>query len=165
MLPKDLKSQQLLTEYDNNDPDPHLGTFLNKTKCAMVAVYDFASNGGVIGTIPLNDDLGNPAKLPPGAIVTNVVANVITQPTSLGAATVGLGSNISGATADLMAQTAKASLPVGFVAGAPVGTAASWVGPIPASDFGLQVQATIAAAALTAGKIYYNIEYVINKLT
>lgn len=165
MLPKDRKSQQLLAAYDANDPDPHIGTFLNKTKCALVAVYDFTVNGGAISTIPLLDDEGNPALLPPGSIVTNVTANVIIQPTSAGAATVGLGSNIAASTTDLMAQTAKASLTVGFLAGTPVGTAATWKGPVPASDFGLQVHATIVAAALTAGKIYYNIEYVINNLT
>ncbi len=165
MFPKDTKSQQLLAAYNANDPDPRIGTFLNKTKNSLCAVYDFSVEGGAIATLPLLDDMGNPAILPQGAIVTNVVCNVITALASAGSATLALGSGNSGATTDLLGATAKASLASGLVAGVPVGTAATSVGPLNASAAGCQVQATIAVATLTAGKIYFNIDYWINSIT
>lgn len=164
MFPKIEKYQRLIANYDATDPHPEIGTILNRTKNAMVAVYDFAVEGGAIGTLKLLDDQGNKAILPPGAIITNVVANVITGVTSLGAATLAFGSGVGGATADLLAATAKAALGVGFVDGIPAGTAATWVGPVTVG-LGSQLTVTVAAAALTAGKIYFNIEYVNNSLT
>lgn len=173
MFPKDAISQKLLAAMNAKDPyagpqtnnwQPSVGTVVDRTKCFMRAVYDFTVLGGVASTIPLNDDQGNAAVLPQGAIVTNVVAHVITQPTSAGSATVALGSNISAATTDLMAATAKASLTVGFVAGVPVGTAATWVGPV-TGQTGSQIQVTIGTAALTAGKIYYCVEFLISATT
>lgn len=163
MFPKDLKQQTKLGLLNARDPVPGIGTVLDKTKCCMVAVYDFAVDGGAIGTLSLLDDQGNPAILPAGAIVTNVVANVITAPTSAGLATVSLGTFASSSVTNLLGATAIASL-TGFVAGVPVGTAATWVGPVPAGE-GLQLRAAIAAFALTAGKIYFVVEYVVCKLT
>lgn len=169
MLPKDAKSQQLLASYNDTDPTPHLGTLLNRTKCAMVATYDFSVNGGAVGTIPLLQDDGNPANLPKGAIVTKAMLNVITAPLSGGSATIAFGTAISAATGDLLAATAKASLTTGLHDGIPDGTAANAKGPVPtgsgAFDAGTVITATIAVAALTAGKIYVNIEYYINSLT
>lgn len=158
MFPKDALSQKNITRANSFDPLPFAGTVMDRTKNFMRVVYDFAVLGGLVSTIPLVDDQGNPAILPQGAIVTNVTAHVITQPTSGGSATVALGSAIAAATTDLMAATAIASLTVGFVAGTPVGTAATWKGPVTAAN-GSQMQVTIATAALTAGKIYYMVEY------
>lgn len=159
MLPKN--KQYLLDNYNNVDPHPQLGTFVDRTKNAMVVVYDFDAQGGATGTLKLLDDQGNPAIFPQGAIITNVVANVITDLTSGGLATVSLGLLT---TTDLLAATNFDDL-TGFVAGVPVGTAASWVGPVTATEPGSQITATIGVAALTAGKVYFNIEYVINSLT
>lgn len=165
MFPKDAKMQALLARGNNFDPLPGVGSVLDKTKCLLRAIYDFTVSGGAISTILLLDDQGNPAVLPLGAIVTNVVAHAIVAVTSAGAATVSLGSGIAGSVVDLQAATAKASLSLGaFVAGVPVGTAATWVGPVTAQA-GSQVQVAIAAAALTAGKVAYFIEYVISTST
>lgn len=160
MFPIDTKSQALLARGNNYDPLPGMGTIIHKTKNCMKALYDFSVLGGATGSLLLVDDQGNPAILPLNAIVTNVVCIVLTAVTSAGSATVALGSNIAAATTDLMAATAKASLASGFVAGVPVGTAATWVGPVTAQA-GSQVQATIGTAALTAGKLEYIIEYII----
>lgn len=165
MFPKDARSQALLVRGNAFDPLPGIGSVVDKTKCLLRAIYDFTVLGGAIATIPLVDDQGNAAVLPQGAIVTNVVAHVIVAVTSAGAATVSLGSNIAGSVVDLQAATAKATLALGaFVAGVPVGTAATWVGPV-TSQNGSQVQVAVAAAALTAGKIAYFIEYVISTST
>lgn len=158
-FPIDTKNQALLGLMNNRDPYPGSGTILHKTKNAVKCIYDFAVLGGAVATIPLVDDQGNPCTLPQNAIVTNVTAYVITAVTSAGSSTTALGSNISSATTDLMSATAKASLSIGaFVAGTPVGTAATWVGPVTAQA-GSVVQVTNAVAALTAGKIEYLIEY------
>lgn len=134
-----------------------LGPVIHKTPNVLKAVYDFSKLGGAIGDIALNDDLGNPAVLPKGAIVKRSYAYVITAVTSAGSATVALKAASS---ADLMAATAKASLTVTtLVEGACDGTVAKMVGPLAADK---QVKVTVAAAALTAGKIQYYIEYVIS---
>lgn len=161
MFPKSEKYQALIDSYNARDPHPEIGTILDRTKNAMVAVYDFDVDGGTVGVINLVDDKGDPAVLPPGAIVTNVVANTITDLTSGGLATISLGVI---ADADLAAADAFSNYVAGFKAGAPVGTAATWVGPVVAG-LGSRIYAKVAVAALTAGKIYFNIEYVINKLT
>lgn len=158
-FPVDTKNQALLGLMNNRDPYPGSGTILHKTKNAVKCVYDFAVLGGAIATIPLVDDQGNPCTLPLNAIVTNVTAYVITAVTSAGSSTTSLGSNIAGSVTDLMAATAKATLSIGaFVAGAPIGTAATWVGPVTAQA-GSVVQVANAVAALTAGKVEYLIEY------
>lgn len=158
MFPNDSTGNALLASVNTRAPDEGLGTVVHKTKNLLCAVYDFAVNGGLVSTINLVDDQGNPAILPKGALVTNVVARVITAATSGGSATVSLGLLTA---IDLMAATAVASLTLGAnVAGVPVGTAATWVGPVTATG-GTQVTAGIAVAALTAGKIKYFIEYVI----
>lgn len=158
MYPKDALSQKNLSRANAYDPLPGSGTVLDRTKCLMRAVYDFSVLGGAIATIVLNDDQGNPAILPQGAIVTNVVLHVITSVTSAGAATLSLGSGIAASIVDLLAATAKASLVPTFLAGIPVGTAATFVGPVTAVG-GSQLQVAVGTAALTAGKIYFLVEY------
>lgn len=162
MFPKDTVSQKNLARANAYDPLPGSGTIMDRTKCNMVVVYDFAVNGGAISTIPLNDDQGNAAFLPQGAIVTNVVCHVITAVTSSG--TTGLALNcLTGG--DLVASQVKGTLTIGaYVAGVPVGTAATRVGPVTAAG-GTQVAATIITTAITAGKIYFDIEYVIHNIT
>jgi hypothetical protein len=112
--------------------------------------YSFAVDGGAISTITLTTQKGL-QKLPAGAIVKQVIIDVLTEPTSSGLATVALGAN---STTDLLAATAIASL-TGRVAGVPVGTAATAVKVT--AETGLKV--TIAAFALTAGKFNVFVEW------
>lgn len=157
MFPKDATSQKNLARANNYDPLPGSGTVIDRTKCLMRAVYDFAVLGGAISTIPLVDDQGNPATLPQGAIVTSVVAHTVTSVTS--SAVTGIALNLLTA-GDMQASQVKATLAAGtFVAGTPVGTAATWVGPVTAVG-GTQLAVTIITTAVTAGKIYYFVEYV-----
>jgi hypothetical protein len=152
-----ISNSTLLAAAIADSPLEGLGLEVHRCKNMMKVIYDFSVLGGAIGDIFLLDDQGNKAILPTGAIVTNTVCNVITAVTSAGSATVALKLLNS---ADLMGATAKASLASGFVAGVPVGTAATWVGPVTAQA-GTQVKATVAVAALTAGKLQFFIEYVI----
>jgi hypothetical protein len=164
MFPKDALSQKLMARANACDPLPNSGTVIDRSKNLMRVIYDFTVNGGAVGTIPLVDDQGNAAILPQGAIVTNVTAHVLVAGTTSASGTLALGSNISAATTDLMGATAMASLTLGaFVAGTPVGTAATWKGPVTAVA-GSQIQATIATGALTAGKVAYLVEYVVSTL-
>ena len=110
--------------------------------------YDFARDGGAVGDIALRGDT-----IPAGAIVRNGVVHVITAVTSGGAATVALKLQTAG---DVLAATAKASLSLAAVLDVvPVDTAATSI----LTTSALQVVATVATAALTAGKIVVALEY------
>lgn len=132
-----------------------MGTLLERTKNHVTAVYDFAVLGGAVSTLALKDLDGNTCTLQSGAIITNVIAHVVTACTSGGSATVSLGANT---TTDLMGATAVASLSLNaLLAGVPVGTAATAVRLT--ADRNISV--AIAVAALTAGKVNYHIEYIL----
>jgi hypothetical protein len=109
------------------------------------ATYDFAEHGGVVGAIPLD------LTLPAGAIIYNGFANVVTDPTSGGSATVAI--SIQGAN-DLLTATAIASV-TGALDLVPDGTAAETI--VLTTDKTLTV--TVAVAALTAGKIDVYLQY------
>lgn len=159
---KDTSSQALLNKANRTAPLEGIGTVVDRSKNLMVAVYDFAVSGGVSGsTNYLLDDAGNVATLPLGAIVTNVVGDVITTMASSGAGAATISLSLLTAT-DLMSAKNSAALvsSAPFVAGAPVGTAATWVGPV-TSVYGSQISARIASGTVTAGKVKYFIEYVI----
>ncbi len=140
-------------------PSEELGRELHKSKNVLKAIYDFAVLGGAVGDVLLVDDDGQAAMIPAKAVVTRAWSETITSVLSSGSATV--AGKLVGA-ADIQAATAKATLVAGaFVEGVPVGTAATFVkqsGAAPA-----QVKATIAVAALTAGKIAYYLEYVLSE--
>lgn len=140
-----LRNTGLLTRCNKATPHEGLGTELNGMGNQLKAIYDFSVSGGAIGDIALLDSEGNAATLPSGAIITKVLVDVITAPTSLGAATVALKAQTA---ADLLAATAKASV-TGLLDGVPVATAATSI-KLTADR---QVYATVAVAALTAGKI------------
>jgi len=111
--------------------------------------YDFAKDGGAIGDIELRGDA-----LPEGAIVVDGLVHVKTACTSGGSATVALKLLSA---ADVMAATAVASLSLNaIIATKPVGTAAS---AILNTTAGIGLTATVAVAALTAGKIVVALEY------
>lgn len=117
------------------------------------AVYDFSKQGGAVGIVNLQDEDGKDAVLPKGAIIKQVICHVITAVTSGGAATVSLGANTA---VDLLAATAKATFSLdALVAGIPVSTAATSVRTTAKEA----LTASIAVAALTAGKIECFNEY------
>lgn len=155
IFPQDTKNQTLLSIANARDPLPGIGTIINQTKNMMRVTYDFSVLGGAATTIALVDDQGNTAALPKGAFVTNVVANVLTQPLP---STSSVSLYVL-ADQDLMATKAQSAL-TGSLAGVPIGTAATWKGPITAT-LGSPVNALITGSALTAGKIQWFIEYVI----
>lgn len=157
IFPQDLKNQALLTRANNYDPLPGIGNIANWTKNMLRVTYDFSVLGGAATTIGLLDDQGNAAILPKGAIVTSAVVNVLT---SVSATTSSVEvSLLTGG--DLVANTTPTAINTGsFVAGVPVGTAATWRGPVTAT-MGTQPTITIAASALTAGKFEVFLEYVI----
>lgn len=162
MFENNVKGAALRAALDKTSPHEGLGEAVHKTKCMLVAVYDYSVLGGAVGDIGLKDDAGNDAILPKGAVVTSVIVAVLTTVTSGGAATVAFKALADG---DLLAATGKASLvsTAGsqYTLGIPVMSDVSkFVGPVTA-DAGAQVKAQVAAAALTAGKIKVFIEYII----
>jgi hypothetical protein len=111
--------------------------------------YDFAKDGGAIGTVALR---GN--KLPSGAIITSGMIHVITAVTSGAAVTVELGVETDD---DVLASTLKADLDTGdLLDTVPVGTAAT---AILTTTAGAGVTMTIGVAAITAGKVVVALEY------
>ena len=130
-----------------------LGTRLvRETKHVMRARYDFSDQGGSdVGSITLKDVNGGNAVLPDGAIITNVIFDVLTAPVSSGSATLAFTAQSA---ADLKAALAYGSW-TGLVAGIPVGTAATAI-KLTASR---TLTMAIAVATLTAGKIDMIIEY------
>jgi len=107
-------------------------------------VYDFAVNGGAIGTIPL------PVALPSGALAWGVTEEVITAPTSSGSTgTIQLSVPTDGPLT--AAQTANGALT----------NSNTFSTQVPLLMTAIrQLQVVIATAALTAGKIKYFIHYV-----
>jgi len=162
MFENSTKGTAQRNEANRAAPNENLGEAVHKTKCMLVAVYDFAVLGGAVSTINLLDDNSNAALLPVGAVVTEVVCAVLTTVTSGGSATVSCDLLVA---ADLMAATAKASLvqTAGsqYTLGKPVmSDVTKFVGPVSAVG-GSNVTVTIGTAALTAGKIKYFISYFI----
>jgi hypothetical protein len=114
------------------------------------ARFDFAVDGGAVGDITLRGD-----SLPAGAIVLNAYTDVTTAPTSGGSATVAL--KLASA-ADLNAADA--------IAGAPYTQGVHNLDKMTAGGTRLKlaaaqsVKATVAVAALTAGKFDVLVEYI-----
>lgn len=112
--------------------------------------YDFAKHGGAVGDIVVD-----PKLIPKGAVITSGVIHVLTALTSGGAATI--AAKVTGAN-DILAATAVASFSLGALLDVvPVGTAATMVKAAAYKDLTL----TVAAFALTAGKMTIALEYMI----
>lgn len=129
------------------------------TQRSVRCTYDFTNVGGAISAINLKssttDALLKPATnctLPKGAIVWEAFVDTVTTPTSGGSATIALSTGQTAA--DLLAATAIASY-TGILAAIPVGTAAAAI-KLTADRV---PTATVATAALTAGKFYVIINY------
>lgn len=114
--------------------------------------YDFATHGGAVGAITLTALSG---VLPDNAVITRCTQESITDLTSGGSATVKLG--YTGNDDAFLAATAytDASFDVEIV------TARNAEVPVKVNNAsGVNVLATVATAALTAGKFRLHVEYV-----
>lgn len=121
-----------------------------------VGEYDFAVDGGAVGTITLRgvDAAGN--EVPNGAVIMGGYVEVLTAFTSGGAATVAVNSQAAG---DLVAAAAVSGAPwstTGRKSVIPVFTGATTV----KTTATRQLAITIATAALTAGKARVVVFYV-----
>lgn len=115
--------------------------------------YDFAVDGGGIGSITMRA-IGGGA-LPSGAIITDSIVEVLTIPTSGGAATIAVQAEAAN---DVVAAAAISGAPwssLGRKAGIPLSAATS----VKTTAARTPV-AVIAAAALTAGKFRVSLEYI-----
>lgn len=130
-------------------PDPNLPVNFGGEHASVrrsVGFYDFAVDGGAVGTIALRGD-----KVPAIAYILGYKIVVDTAVTSGGAATAALGATANG---DLVAAT--------VVSGAPwstTGPKAEVRGQTAVGD-DTALQLTVAVAALTAGKFRVIVEWV-----
>ncbi len=147
-----LTSQALIDRMNTFSPLEGSGTELHQTKNCVKAVWDFAVQGGAVGTLNLKDDQGDEIVLPAGAIITGGMIDVLTAMDSAGGTgTIALGANTG---VDLLAAVDADTLS-DLVAIVPVGTAATAVKLTAASN----VKLDIGTEALTAGKIAVYLEY------
>ena len=117
-------------------------------------MYDFSTQGGAASAISLTDAAGAVQTLPGAAVIANVWLEGVTDNTSGGSATVALGY-VGQATAFLGATAFNHAMwNVSAVTKQTVVVATGKIGVAPVS-----VLATIADAALTAGKWYIWVEY------
>jgi hypothetical protein len=117
------------------------------------AVYDFAVNGGVQGTIVLRAKA-----IPKGAIVTGGTIVVDTAVTSAGSATVAV--QVEGA-GDVVATTAKASWTTGVKNVLPADTTGSITAATKVKTTAVRdISIVIATADLTAGKFHVILDYI-----
>lgn len=110
------------------------------------ARYDFAVDGGAIGTIPISDGQD---KIPANAVILGGFVEVDTAVTSGGAGTLAIQVESAG---DIIAAAAVSGAPwstTGRKSVIPVFTGATTVKTTAARD----ISAVIAAAALTAGVV------------
>jgi hypothetical protein len=120
-------------------------------QCAY-AKYSFTLDGGAIGAItPSITSL-----LPDNAIIVGATVNSTTAVTSLGSATVAVGTTAGSAADSILAATAKATLSLDAILnGVPV-----LATPVKLTAAG-SINVTVAAAALTAGVIEVFVYYVL----
>lgn len=146
-------SENLITGREEHEPaQSSVGVRAPSGKGKVVAEYDFDDAGGVIGTIYLPHD-----PLPVGAVVTNSYMDVLTVPTSGGAATIAVQIE---AADDILAAT--------VISGAPWSSTGrkDTDAPEPGTESGYikttelrQLAIVIAVADLTAGRFKVIIEY------
>ena len=134
-----------------------LGTFVVKQKVHVaIASYDFAVQGGVIGTGNLiNVETKKAATLPKNALIVDCVIDVQTPATTSASGTIALGTGQAGN--DLKGALAAASY-TGRVACVPVGTAATMI-KLTADR---TMTYTIDTGAITAGKFNVIVQYVLS---
>jgi hypothetical protein len=113
--------------------------------------YDFAVQGGAVGSANFKNEDGKDCVLPSKGIIRDVLFDVITAGTTSASGTFAVTAQSAG---DLKAALAAASW-TGLLAGIPVGTAATAI-KLTADR---TLVGTIATGALTAIKVYALIEY------
>ena len=115
--------------------------------------YDFAELGGAIGAITLTDEDDAVQVLPDNAVITGISIEGVTDNTSGGSATVALGY-VTQATAFLAATAFDNAMwnVDAVTTGTPTVAVAKMATPA-------ALIATVATAALTAGKWYVWVEY------
>lgn len=134
----------------------NLGQKLHQKENLVVGVYDFADQGGAIGDIDLKDLDGKVVKIPDNAIITDGFVDTITVPDSGDdQATVAITLQTG---ADLMDATAEASVS-GVVALNVTGAAGNMI-KLTAER---TLRATIATSALTSGKFFVFVKYVLSE--
>ncbi len=159
----DTQAQMLGAQTDLNKASPgamqkHLlgKKLITQTVHVAKAKYDFAVQGGAVGAITLVGDDGKAVVLPSKAVVVDCIIDVITPATTSASGTLALSTGQSAA--DLKAALAAASY-TGRVACIPVGTAASAI-KLTADR---TMVGAIATGALTAGKLYVLVQYVMSE--
>ncbi len=115
-----------------------------------VASYSFAIDGGAVGDIALRGDT-----IPSGAIITDVLLDVTTVPTSGGAATIAIKAQSA---ADLQAAALLDAAPWSTT-GAKRGSLDADTAPVKATAK-RTITATVAVAALTAGVFRVVVTYI-----
>lgn len=109
--------------------------------------YDFATHTGAIATYDLVDEAGRVVYLPDNFVIERTTVELVTALTSSGSATVALGTSQSGKGAVALAATAFDNAV--FTADAAAAAAAL---PAKVDGAAIKATATVAGAALTAGK-------------
>lgn len=153
-------AQERGAQFDLNKASPgamlkhQLGTrAVSQTIRIAKAKYDFAVQGGAVGTGNLVGENGQPVVLPNKAVIVDCLIDVLTQGATSASGTLALTSNGAG---DLKGATAAASY-TGRVACVPVGTAATAIKLT--ADRTLTY--TIATGALTNGKLWVYVYYIL----
>lgn len=131
--------------------DGKLGGDVKHIRRTKKFLYDFAVQGGAVGAITLTDEDGEAQTIPADAVIVSSTIHVITACTSGGAATLAFG--ITGTAAGFKAATAVGSYTLDAVF---LGEAST---PLHSGATAKSVLLTVAAAALTAGKIEVFVEY------
>lgn len=120
------------------------------------ATYNYSVHGGAISTINLDDHDGKDVTLPAGAVITNCLIDVVTQPNSAGGtATLALTASSAG---DLKAALDEDSWS-NQIACIPDGTTGNMIKLASAKT----LTVAIASEALTAGKVNVWVEYVLSE--
>jgi hypothetical protein len=117
----------------------------------VVADYDFAVDGGAVGTITLRGD----NTIPSGSYILGGLVDVTTAVTSGGAGTVGVNSNAAG---DIVAPAAVSGAPwstTGLKSVIPAFTGATAIKTTAQRSLAI----TIGTAALTAGRFRVTVYY------
>lgn len=128
-----------------------MSPLIEASRRTATAHYDFAVDGGAVGDIALRGQ-----QIPQGAIILDVLIDVETVLTSGGAATVALKAESA---ADLNAADA--------ISGAPWSTTGAKRGDLDADTAPVKttaartITATVATAALTAGKFSVIVTYLL----
>jgi hypothetical protein len=115
------------------------------------AKYSFAVDGGVTGLITPATD----AVIPVNAIIIGGHINVTTAVTSLGAATLAVGTSAGSSATSILTATAKASLTLAAL----INSTATLAAPVKMSAAGA-ITVTVGSADLTAGVVEIFVFYI-----